>query len=166
MTRFEPSNELHQAMLGAFRKVFGDRVAEHPIEMTRAVEQSGRFLSSVYEIDYREMTRETWRGRGRVSITAYEEFRGPRPGCLDAAGGCTHEPQAPHVRHRHAGRGADGAEPDRNLPRGEGQETQGARRGPMAAAISETASALRDRAAAGGGRSAPRTTPWRRNMSG
>jgi chromosome partitioning protein len=31
--------------------------AEHPIEMTRAVEQSGRFLSSVYEIDYREMTR-------------------------------------------------------------------------------------------------------------
>jgi hypothetical protein len=48
-------------MLQAFRKVFGDLVTEHPIEMTRAVEQSGRFLSSVYEIDYREMTRETWR---------------------------------------------------------------------------------------------------------
>jgi hypothetical protein len=51
-------------------------VAEHPIEMTRAVEQSGRFLASVYEIDYREMTRETWR-RARASFDrAYEEFRG------------------------------------------------------------------------------------------
>ena len=28
----------------AFIKVFEDRVTEHPIEMTRAVEQSGRFL--------------------------------------------------------------------------------------------------------------------------
>ena len=44
--------------------------------MTRAVEQSGRFLSSIYEIDYREMTRETWR-RARASFDrAYEEFRG------------------------------------------------------------------------------------------
>jgi hypothetical protein len=43
--------------------------------MTRAVEQSGRFLSSVYEIDYREMTRETWR-RARASFDrAYDEFR-------------------------------------------------------------------------------------------
>jgi hypothetical protein len=49
--------------------------------MTRAVEQSGRFLSSVYEIDYREMTRETWR-RARASFDrAYEEFRG----CVTAA---------------------------------------------------------------------------------
>jgi cellulose biosynthesis protein BcsQ len=75
LTRFEASNELHQAMLGAFRKVFGDRVAAHPIEMTRAVEQSGRFLCSVYEIDYRDMTRETWR-RARGSFdTAYDEFK-------------------------------------------------------------------------------------------
>ncbi len=28
LTRFEPANELHQAMLAAFRKVFGDRVAQ------------------------------------------------------------------------------------------------------------------------------------------
>ena len=45
MTRYEPGNDLHRAMLEAFRKVFGD-VSAHPIEMTRAVEQSGRFLSS------------------------------------------------------------------------------------------------------------------------
>ncbi len=76
MTRYEPGNDLHRAMFEAFRKVFGDHVSEHPIEMTRAVEQSGRFLSPVYEIDYREMTRETWR-RARASFDrAYEEFKG------------------------------------------------------------------------------------------
>ncbi|SLN25429.1 Sporulation initiation inhibitor protein Soj [Aquimixticola soesokkakensis] len=76
LTRFEANNELHRAMQSAFSKVFGDRLAANPIEMTRAVEQSGRFLSSIYEIDYREMTRETWR-RARTSFDqAYEEFRG------------------------------------------------------------------------------------------
>lgn len=76
MTRFEPGNELHRAMYEAFGKVFGDTLCKEPIEMTRAVEQSGRFLSSVYEIDYRTMTRETWR-RARASFDrAYEEFRG------------------------------------------------------------------------------------------
>lgn len=75
MTRYEPGNELHRAMFEAFRKVFGDHVTQNPIEMTRAVEQSGRFLSSVYEIDYREMTRETWR-RARASFDrAYGEFK-------------------------------------------------------------------------------------------
>ena len=75
LTRFESNNDLHRAMQQAFGKVFGDRLAEHPIEMTRAVEQSGRFLSSIYEIDYRDMTRETWR-RARASFDqAYEEFR-------------------------------------------------------------------------------------------
>ncbi|MFT6532242.1 MAG: cellulose biosynthesis protein BcsQ [Limimaricola cinnabarinus] len=75
LTRFEPNNDLHRAMQQAFQKVFGPHVAEHPIEMTRAVEQSGRFLSSVYEIDYRNMTRETWR-RARASFDrAYDEFR-------------------------------------------------------------------------------------------
>lgn len=76
LTRYEANNELHRAMKSAFEKVFGDRVCGHPIEMTRAVEQSGRFLSSIYEIDYRDMTRETWR-RARASFDrAYEEFRG------------------------------------------------------------------------------------------
>lgn len=75
LTRFEPNNDLHRAMQQAFIKVWGDRVATHPIEMTRAVEQSGRFLSSIYEIDYRDMTRETWR-RARASFDqAYTEFR-------------------------------------------------------------------------------------------
>ncbi len=76
MTRYEPGNELHRAMFEAFKKVFGDRVAEHPIEMTRAVEQSGRFLSSVYEIDYRDMTRETWRRARATFDRAYVEFKG------------------------------------------------------------------------------------------
>ncbi|WP_116134049.1 AAA family ATPase [Tropicimonas sp. IMCC34043] len=75
LTRFEPGNDLHRAMLEAFRKVFGDRVAEHPIELTRAVEQSGRFLSSVYEIDYREMTRETWRRARATFDRGYDEFK-------------------------------------------------------------------------------------------
>ncbi|TQS73637.1 AAA family ATPase [Rhodobacteraceae bacterium] len=75
MTRYESGNELHRAMFEAFGNVFGERLANNPIEMTRAVEQSGRFLSSVYEIDYRSMTRETWR-RARASFDrAYDEFK-------------------------------------------------------------------------------------------
>ena len=75
LTRFEPNNELHRAMQSAFVQVFKTHVTQHPIEMTRAVEQSGRFLSSIYEMDYRQMTRETWR-RARVSFDrAYDEFR-------------------------------------------------------------------------------------------
>ncbi|SHF63996.1 Cellulose biosynthesis protein BcsQ [Loktanella atrilutea] len=74
LTRFEPGNELHRAMQDAFGKVFGDKLAQHPVEMTRAVEQSGRFLASIYEMDYRDMTRETWR-RARASFDqAYDEF--------------------------------------------------------------------------------------------
>lgn len=75
LTRYESGNDLHRAMRDAFIKVFDGRMAEHPIEMTRAVEQSGRFLSSIYEIDYRDMTRETWR-RARASFDqAYDEFK-------------------------------------------------------------------------------------------
>lgn len=75
LTRFEPGNDLHRAMGEAFGKVFGEHLTQNPIEMTRAVEQSGRFLSSVYEIDYRDMTRETWRrARGTFDV-AYGEFK-------------------------------------------------------------------------------------------
>jgi cellulose biosynthesis protein BcsQ len=75
LTRYEPGNDLHRAMYEAFGKVFGDKLCTHPVEMTRAVEQSGRFLSSIYEMDYRDMTRETWR-RARASFDqAYGEFR-------------------------------------------------------------------------------------------
>ncbi|MFG6515434.1 AAA family ATPase [Sulfitobacter sp. TB366] len=75
LTRFEPNNDLHRAMQSAFNQVFKSHVTEHPIEMTRAVEQSGRFLSSIYEMDYRQMTRETWR-RARMSFDrAYGEFQ-------------------------------------------------------------------------------------------
>ena len=75
LTRYEPGNDLHRAMFEAFGKVFGDRLAQHPVEMTRAVEQSGRFQMSVYEQDYRQMTRETWK-RARQSFDAtYDEFK-------------------------------------------------------------------------------------------
>ncbi len=76
MTRFEASNPLHLAMLEAFRNVFGADVCQHPIEMTRAVEQSGRFQMSVYEQDYREMTRETWKRARQSFDNAYQEFKG------------------------------------------------------------------------------------------
>jgi len=75
MTRFEVANPLHQAMMDAFRNVFGADVCQTPVEMTRAVEQSGRFQNSVYEQDYRQMTRETWK-RARGSFDrAYDEFK-------------------------------------------------------------------------------------------
>ncbi len=75
MTRFEGTNPLHVAMMAAFRNVFGDDVCDHPVEMTRAVEQSGRFQRSIYEQDYRLMTRETWK-RARLSFDqAYAEMK-------------------------------------------------------------------------------------------
>ena len=83
LTRFEPGNDLHRAMQDAFGKVFGAQLAEHPVELTRAVEQSGRFLSSVYEMDYREMTRETWRRARSTFDQAYEEFRATVIGAWD-----------------------------------------------------------------------------------
>ncbi|MCL3883222.1 AAA family ATPase [Marivita sp. GX14005] len=74
LTRFESGNDLHRAMYEAFGKVFGDKLAKHPIESTRAVEQSNRFLSSVYEIDYRDMTRETWRRARATFDQAWAEY--------------------------------------------------------------------------------------------
>ena len=75
MTRFEAANPLHQAMMGAYRNVFGDALCAHPIELTRAVEQSGRFQASIYEQDYRQMTRETWKRARQSFDAAYAEFR-------------------------------------------------------------------------------------------
>lgn len=74
MTRFEQNNPLHTAMLDAFRNVFGADVCQNAIEMTRAVEQSGRFQMSVYEQDYRQMTRETWKRARQSFDRAYGEF--------------------------------------------------------------------------------------------
>lgn len=74
MTRFEGSNPLHQAMSEAFQNVFGADVCRNPIEMTRAVEQSGRFQNSVYEQDYRQMTRDTWKRARQSFDRAYGEF--------------------------------------------------------------------------------------------
>ncbi len=75
MTRFETTNPLHLAMMDAFRNVFGADVCLNPIEMTRAVEQSGRFQMSVYEQDYRLMTRDTWKRARQSFDRSYEEFR-------------------------------------------------------------------------------------------
>jgi cellulose biosynthesis protein BcsQ len=75
MTRYESANPLHVAMLRAFQNVFGDDVCSSPIEMTRAVEQSGRFQRSIYEQDYREMTRETWRRARQSFDAAYAEMK-------------------------------------------------------------------------------------------
>ncbi|TFL17223.1 chromosome partitioning protein ParA [Jannaschia formosa] len=75
MTRFESGNPLHQAMQDAFANVFGADMCTHPIEMTRAVEQSGRFQMSVYEQDYRQMTRETWKRARQSFDRAYAEFK-------------------------------------------------------------------------------------------
>jgi len=75
MTRFEINNPLHNAMMEAFRNVFGADVCLNPIEMTRAVEQSGRFQMSVYEQDYRQMTRDTWKRARQSFDRAYNEFK-------------------------------------------------------------------------------------------
>jgi chromosome partitioning protein len=75
ITRYEASNDLHVAMRAALGKVFGDWLTRNPVEMTRAVDQSGRFLQSIYEIDYRLMTRETWKRARATFDAAYGEFR-------------------------------------------------------------------------------------------
>ena len=75
MTRFDSGNSLHRVMRDAFRNVFGDGImCRHVIEQTRAVEQSGRFHNSIYEQDYRQLTRETWRRARRSFDAAYGEF--------------------------------------------------------------------------------------------
>lgn len=70
---------MHRALQDAFRKVRGDHVPDNPVDMTRAVEQSveqaGRFLNPVREMDYREMTRETWRRARSTCDAAYEDLR-------------------------------------------------------------------------------------------
>lgn len=86
MTRFEPSNPLHIAMMEAFRNVFGADVCRNAIEMTRAVEQSGRFQMSVYEQDYRQMTRETWKRARQSFDAAYDEFKGVVLGAWERRG--------------------------------------------------------------------------------
>lgn len=86
ITRYEASNELHQSMTEAYHDLFGERVCKNPIEMSRAIEQAGRFQMSVYEQDYREMTRETWK-RARLSFDrAYDEFRDTALGAWRARG--------------------------------------------------------------------------------
>lgn len=63
-------------MREAFGKVFGDRMAEHPIDHTRAEDQSGRFRSSAYDLDRRDTTRGAG-GRARAGFDrASQEFRG------------------------------------------------------------------------------------------
>jgi cellulose biosynthesis protein BcsQ len=74
ITRYETANELHIAMQKALEKVFGEWMTQHPIEHTRAVEQTGRFQRSIYEMDYRQMTRETWKRARRSFDAAYAEF--------------------------------------------------------------------------------------------
>ena len=75
LTRYELCDDLHRAIQEDFGKVFGENLATYPVEMTRAEEQSGRLLSLIYAMDYRDLTRETWR-RARASFDrAYDEFR-------------------------------------------------------------------------------------------
>lgn len=76
LTRMEPGNALHEAMRGAYAQVFGATLCAAEVEHTRAVEQSGRFLCSVYEMDYRDMTRETWKRARRSFDAVWDEVRG------------------------------------------------------------------------------------------
>jgi cellulose biosynthesis protein BcsQ len=75
MTRFEAGNALHQSMFEFYRGLFREDFCANAIELSRAVEQSGRFQMSVYEQDYRLMTRETWKRARRSFDLAYGEFR-------------------------------------------------------------------------------------------
>lgn len=122
LTRFEPGNDLHQAMQGAFAQVFGDRLCAHPIERTAAVEQSGRFLCSVYEIDYRDMSRGTWK-RARASFDrAWAEFRDVALAAWPAL------PRLDGGGDESPGNLPRGEDPtSKNLPRGEGSGTTTAR---------------------------------------
>lgn len=75
MTRYDSNNVLHRTMRAAFKDIFGEGiVCRNVIEQTRAVEQSGRFHNSVYEQDYRQLTRETWRRARQSFDAAYQEF--------------------------------------------------------------------------------------------
>lgn len=75
LTRYIPSNELHVAMRDGLLLAFQGWLTEHPVEHSIAVEQTGRFLRSIYEMDYRQMQRETWRRARNAFDAAYDDFR-------------------------------------------------------------------------------------------
>lgn len=75
LTRFEDENEAHQTMQGAFAKIFGDRLTPNPVADTRLVQRSGPIQPSIYEMDYRDLTRDVWRSARSSFDRAYEDFR-------------------------------------------------------------------------------------------
>ena len=132
--RFEPGNDLHRAMQSAFGRVF-----RRPDDGTSHRDDTGRRaigplpLASIYEIDYRDMTRETWR-RARTSFDrAYDEFIGHVAGGTGSLWRTINE-QAGRIFDIEFPDGVP-AEPPR----------AGGRRGPMASAIAENAEALAER---------------------
>lgn len=75
MTRFESGNALHKSMFEFYAALFGEEFCRNAVELSRAVEQSGRFQMSVYEQDYRQMTRETWKRSRQSFDLAYQDFK-------------------------------------------------------------------------------------------
>ena len=75
LTRFDPADEAHQKMRGAYAEIFGDRLTPHPVEDTRLVQKSGPIQPSIYEMDYRDLTRDVWRAARSSFDSAYTDFR-------------------------------------------------------------------------------------------
>ena len=74
-TQFETSNQQHDLTEQAYRNSYGADVCAHHIETVQALDEAIAQDESIYELDYRQMTREDWKtARGSFDL-AYAEFR-------------------------------------------------------------------------------------------
>lgn len=75
LTKYEQHNQLHRAMLDGCPNVFDERLSPNSVKVNATVEQSGRFLKSVYEMDYRDMTRDTWKSARQSFDLTYQDLQ-------------------------------------------------------------------------------------------
>lgn len=75
LTKFTPEDAKHHATKAAYQNGYGADLAAHPLEWVELLDQADDFRESVFETDYRQMTREEWKTARRSFDLTYAEFR-------------------------------------------------------------------------------------------
>ena len=74
-TKFSAKDDRHLITQAAYQNGYGADLASHPIEWVDLLDQPDEHRSSVFEFDYRQITREEWKAARRSFDNAYAEFR-------------------------------------------------------------------------------------------
>jgi cellulose biosynthesis protein BcsQ len=75
LTKFSQEDPQHIAMRTVYQNSYGPDLAAEPLEWVELLEQTENLRDSVYEIDYRQMTREDWKAARHPFDLAYIEFK-------------------------------------------------------------------------------------------